>query len=393
MLMTISVIIPIYNVGGFLAKTLDSVVNQTYKDIEIICVNDGSTDDSQEILQEYSAKDPRIQIVSQENKGLYVARQSGIKAAHGDYIVFVDGDDWLEPDCCEEIAHIVQETDADIIQYGAFVETFGHDIPETKWFDAWFNAKTDRLEGREEMLRACYQEKRISWNIITKAFKTELLRQVISYESEDRINALEDFLSSFFAFYFAKTWCRLDRRLYHYRMGVGLSTKHQVSVSDLRRDLQAYKGIRTIKNFVEDEANHVPENVRMFVEQYVISHFAEHFFHFIFVRMNNECDPVEWSDALAEEVGPYVALHVLASRIAKRREVIMTQERHINEQHGRIEEQERLVRERDALLERERLSSQQRIEVLARKKIRMTRALYAALVVIVLLLFIIMRSI
>ena len=92
----ISVIIPVYNVENYLEESLDSIINQTFTDLEIICVNDGSTDNSPSILNNYANKDSRINIINQENKGLSAARNSGLDVATGDYIYFFDSDDILE---------------------------------------------------------------------------------------------------------------------------------------------------------------------------------------------------------------------------------------------------------------------------------------------------------
>ena len=93
----ISVIIPVYNVEKYLCECLDSIVNQTLKDIEIICVNDGSTDNSLSILQEYASKDERIKIIDKENQGQGYARKIGLDNATGKYILFCDSDDKYEP--------------------------------------------------------------------------------------------------------------------------------------------------------------------------------------------------------------------------------------------------------------------------------------------------------
>lgn len=94
----VSVIIPVYNVEPYLSACLDSVCHQTLRDIEIICINDGSTDRSLDILQSYAERDSRIQVYSQENRGPGEARNAGIYRAHGEYIQFIDSDDMLEPD-------------------------------------------------------------------------------------------------------------------------------------------------------------------------------------------------------------------------------------------------------------------------------------------------------
>lgn len=113
----ISIIIPVYNREEYLKKCLDSVVCQTLKDIEIICINDGSTDGSQAILEEYSKKDVRIKLITQENKGIAQARNIGIKEASARYITFVDSDDWLEPDTLE-LALNAMADDIDLVSWG-----------------------------------------------------------------------------------------------------------------------------------------------------------------------------------------------------------------------------------------------------------------------------------
>ena len=110
----ISVIIPIYNVENYLARCLDSVVNQTYPNLEIILVNDGTPDGSVAIAEAYQEKDKRIKLLHQENAGLSEARNTGIAAATGDYIAFLDSDDWLELDAYEYLLQLLVAYDADI---------------------------------------------------------------------------------------------------------------------------------------------------------------------------------------------------------------------------------------------------------------------------------------
>ena len=110
----VSVVIPIYNVEKYLRECMDSVVNQTLKDIEIICVNDGSPDNSRSILQEYADKDERIKIIDKENGGLASARNVGVKAATGEYIGFVDSDDWIDLDFYEKLYNTAIQYEADI---------------------------------------------------------------------------------------------------------------------------------------------------------------------------------------------------------------------------------------------------------------------------------------
>lgn len=111
----ISIIVPVYNINKYVEKCLISLMNQTYKALEILCINDGSTDDSLDILEKLSKKDSRIKIISQPNKGLSAARNTGIANAKGDYIVFVDGDDWVDIEMCQKAYKIISETNVDIV--------------------------------------------------------------------------------------------------------------------------------------------------------------------------------------------------------------------------------------------------------------------------------------
>lgn len=114
----VSVIVPIYNVEKYLSECLESICNQTLKDIEIICVNDGSTDNSLKILEEFVKKDNRVVIFSQPNGGLSAARNSGLKIANGEYIAFVDSDDYIQPDFLEKLYLNALRTKSDIVAGG-----------------------------------------------------------------------------------------------------------------------------------------------------------------------------------------------------------------------------------------------------------------------------------
>ena len=110
----ISVIVPVYNVAQYLPKCLDTIINQTFKDIEIICVDDGSTDNSGEILSQYAKKDHRIIIIEKQNGGLSSARNAGLNVAKGEFIVFIDSDDWVDERFCEKLYDSITKNNADI---------------------------------------------------------------------------------------------------------------------------------------------------------------------------------------------------------------------------------------------------------------------------------------
>ncbi|MDR2967648.1 MAG: glycosyltransferase [Methanobacteriaceae archaeon] len=111
----ISVIIPVYNSEKYIEQCLDSVLNQTFEDIEVICVDDGSTDNSLNILEKYASEDDRIIIIANEHKGSGAARNSGLKIAKGEYISFIDSDDWVEINTFEELYAVGKPKDVDMV--------------------------------------------------------------------------------------------------------------------------------------------------------------------------------------------------------------------------------------------------------------------------------------
>lgn len=128
--MKISVIIPIYNAGQYLSKCLESILNQTMTDFELVCINDGSTDSSGLIVKQYIQKDSRIKLYSQENKGVSAARNYGIERAEGEYIAFVDADDWVEPDYLEWLYNAATKRNVKIAICGHDIVTDETNITE-----------------------------------------------------------------------------------------------------------------------------------------------------------------------------------------------------------------------------------------------------------------------
>lgn len=174
----LSVIVPVYNTEKYLPRCLDSICGQTLRDMEILCVDDGSTDTSLAILQSYAGRDPRIHIIRKENGGLVSARKAGIKAAKGRYIGYVDSDDWIEPDMYERLCGYADENQADMVSSGYlyegnYITTHYDDVPEG-------------LYGPEEMddlrERSIYnietKEVGIRGSLCCKIFLAEKFRQV-----------------------------------------------------------------------------------------------------------------------------------------------------------------------------------------------------------------------
>ncbi|HHK7482337.1 TPA: glycosyltransferase family 2 protein, partial [Streptococcus pneumoniae] len=173
--MKVSVIIPVYNVEKYLRRCLDSVVNQTYKDIEVILVNDGSPDNSKEICEEYVAKYSNIQLINQKNAGLGAARNTGLQYITGNAVTFVDSDDWLELDAIEYYVASMKKSDADIVvtqmirkkEYFSNEGTNGTTIKEEVLNQEQFAKKYFKIDGNNIEYYAC-----------AKLYKREIAREV-----------------------------------------------------------------------------------------------------------------------------------------------------------------------------------------------------------------------
>ena len=164
----VSIIVPVYNTSEYLEKCLNSLIKQTLTDIEIICVNDGSTDKSLEILENYARNDQRIKIVTQENSGLSATRNNGIKIAQGEYIGFVDSDDYVDLDFYEKLYNTA-------IKYNS-------DLSCATIIRKRTNSEKYRVHYTKEIVYSTLEEKLKACNIPkccyvwNKIYKTELIK-------------------------------------------------------------------------------------------------------------------------------------------------------------------------------------------------------------------------
>lgn len=166
----VSVIVPVYNVETYLYACLDSLLSQTFTDFEVLCVNDGSTDNSLLILQEYAKKDPRIRVITQENQGLSMARNNGVKQARGKYIYFLDSDDIIHPQLLEICWTMAETKGADFVCF-SFIEG------QAEGPFCQYDIKS--LPYKETQTPLFFQKKRHKWKISVhswnKFYKRELL--------------------------------------------------------------------------------------------------------------------------------------------------------------------------------------------------------------------------
>ena len=147
----ISIIVPVYNTEKYLSKCLNSLINQTHKNLEIICINDGSTDSSYDVLTRYARSDKRIIIHNQQNRGPSATRNVGLEIATGNYIVFVDSDDWLDWNTCENALRAVLMHDADVVLW-PYIKEYTTKSLTTNLFsnktNIWIDVEVNHLHTR-----------------------------------------------------------------------------------------------------------------------------------------------------------------------------------------------------------------------------------------------------
>ena len=204
----LSVIVPVYNTAPFLPGCLDSLLGQIYRNLEIICVNDGSTDDSAAILDAYAAKDARIQVIHQKNAGVSAARNRGIEVAKGDWITFVDGDDWLEPWGYEK-AMAGAMGNADIIHFGTCLDSWCESEESEnllKWFSSQLTEGIQPLPVRYGVMNS---------NVTNKLYRREL---IVKYgiRFPEGVAYAEDLAFHYLYFSVARRVYTLRDKIYHY---------------------------------------------------------------------------------------------------------------------------------------------------------------------------------
>ena len=200
---TISVIVPVFNVAGYLRQCVDSILSQDYGNLEVILIDDGSTDGSGEICDRYAALDSRVRAIHQKNGGAAAAKNAGLRLATGEYLAFADSDDYLEPDAYGFLMKVLLENGADAVQ-GSFREVYRNRAEEQR-------ISEEILEGYDYLLRfpkdfSCA----LLWN---KLYRRALFDGVFFEEG----HKIDDEYFTYQGFLQPRKVVRMDRVVYNYR--------------------------------------------------------------------------------------------------------------------------------------------------------------------------------
>lgn len=200
----VSILIPIYNAENYLECCLNAIINQTHKNLQIVMIDDGSSDGTWNVLQKYADKDSRIEVYHQENQGVASTRNNLLDKVKGDYVLFVDSDDWIEPDMVEFLVEKSLTYQADIVICGMVKNDA---IPNKEY--------TEELLDQETTIKKFLFHKDLSGSLWNKLVKTSLL-QGIRFDA--RISYGEDALFCWDVLQRTRIVVQTDRQLYHYRM-------------------------------------------------------------------------------------------------------------------------------------------------------------------------------
>lgn len=277
----VSIIIPVHNAEEYLRTCIESALNQTLSDLEVICVDDFSSDNSFDILKEYASRDERIKLIHYaENKSSSQARKDGVLSAQGRYIMFLDADDSLELTACEKLTDLMDKTKVDILQFGTFVDA----VPTVKRSSvAWFENFTKPYEGvlqGKAVFEACFRDKKYRFNLWNKIYTSVLCKKAFSFVDDGCIPKAQDLYAFFILSWFANSYYGINEKLYHYNYGRGITGgAHKTTLKQFKRHCSQNIVSKKCKNFlvsmgVDREYNDVCESIDRGLLSECIGHFV-----------------------------------------------------------------------------------------------------------------------
>lgn len=253
----LSIIVPVYNVEKYLPKCLESLTNQTLKDIEIICVNDGSMDNSLAILKEFASKDSRIRIIDNQHQGVAKTRNTGIEQSTGEYIGFVDSDDYIDIDFFEKLYNSATKSNSDI----AIASILKH-----KNFFNIYNAKYTKEETAitiQDKIKLCEDKKHFFFYAWNKIYHSGFIKENNIKFSEGQI--YEDVMFAIKALYYSNKIISVYGTKYHYIEHENSLTKYKDKTGEKEHDL--IKAYSELQEFCNSKNIEIPERLNYYTKE------------------------------------------------------------------------------------------------------------------------------
>lgn len=254
----ISIIVPVYNVEKYLNKCIDSIISQTYKNLEIILVDDGSPDNCGTICDEYADRDNRIKVIHKENGGVSSARNIGIKKSNGNWIVFVDADDWIEESYCKNMLNTAMQNEADVVLCG-YNRVVGNKIEKIDILK-----DTCKYDSHEYLIKTLNPQTGFGF-VSRKIIKKDIIKEI---EFDTEIEVGEDALFNIMMSKNIKKAIVLDEILYNYRINENSVVKR----FDVNYEKKYKKAMLKIKEHINKNGNQqeVLQNYYNFVAFHVM---------------------------------------------------------------------------------------------------------------------------
>lgn len=253
----LSLIVPVYNVEKYLQKCLESLIKQTLKDIEIICVNDGSMDNSLAILKEFASKDSRIKIIDNQHQGVAKTRNTGIEQSTGEYIGFVDSDDYIDIDFFEKLYNSATKSNSDI----AIASILKH----KKFFNI-YNAKYTKEETAitiQDKIKLCEDKKHFFFYAWNKIYHSGFIKENNIKFSEGQI--YEDVMFAIKALYYSNKIISVYGTKYHYIEHENSLTKYKDKTGEKEHDL--VKAYSELQEFCNSKNIEIPERLNYYTKE------------------------------------------------------------------------------------------------------------------------------
>lgn len=272
----VSIIVPVYNVKEYLAECVDSIRNQTLADIEIILVDDGSSDGSSEMCDAYAKLDSRVQVIHQHNGGSTRARNAGLLASHGEYIGFVDSDDWIEPQMYEQLLWQCTQNHADLAVCAKYCSHKKSEYKEPLGVPEGIYEKNDPEKTiiRNLIYSEKGQSRGISPNLYDKLFQRELLFRY-QFSVDERMKYGEDDVCAYSCLLHAERVAMLDRAFYHYRQRSG-SVCHSEDTAYFEKITWFY--LQLEKEFLKHpDVDILMEQLKRYMLEFVLRGINKHF--------------------------------------------------------------------------------------------------------------------
>lgn len=249
--MKISVLVAAFNVEKYISECLDSLYKQSFKDAEFIVIDDGSTDSTGIICDAYCLKDSRFKVIHQENKGLLYSRKMAVSISTGEYIIFLDGDDFLEySNALKDLYENAIINKADILRFDV-VAVLPDGTLDNKRMEELFNKKGSNQVGSYNIIKQCFLDRLHHWNVWQFLYSGNVVRQAYYYAVDDHFIVAEDAYGFFLIAYFSNTYKKINTKpIYHYRIKDGITSSSSMSFSSFKEHAKQSLCVEWLRNFL-----------------------------------------------------------------------------------------------------------------------------------------------